>query len=154
MQVNNETLIITDPCYILEYKDMDKYTDCYDDSFIQDLGFTNFIIGDTLILKEKRRRKMSKIEKDKIGINKIYHGVINFSENVKDYIAVVLISCMISILLFGVCIFIISFLLWQSPLHIIKVLFDTSHYSFCIRVLVVVILLIAPALKKNMPFYF
>ena len=49
MQVNNETLIITDPCYILDEKDFDNYTNCYKDSFIQDLGFTNFIIGDTLI---------------------------------------------------------------------------------------------------------
>lgn len=46
MKVENENIVITDPCYVLKEEDMDKYVDDHDDTFLKEY-FRDFIIADT-----------------------------------------------------------------------------------------------------------
>jgi len=41
-------IIITDPCYIFRDEDWDKYCEDFNDSFIKELGFTNYIWESTI----------------------------------------------------------------------------------------------------------
>ena len=41
-------ILITDPCYIFNQTDWDRYCHDFDHSFIRELGFTNYIWEDTI----------------------------------------------------------------------------------------------------------
>lgn len=49
MKVNNQTIIITDPCYLRHGVDRDLYTETYGYEDMSKVGFTNYISEPTLI---------------------------------------------------------------------------------------------------------
>ena len=67
--------------------------------------------------------------------------LLSIAEWIKDCIAVILLNSIVAMIIFGVVILIVSFLVWQSPIHIVKSVLNPSSYLFCIRAFIIGLLL-------------